>query len=128
LWVQKSKWLFLGREDSERWRSIIARLEGWKAPMVPFEREGYLVIKVDAVREFLRFSASDLIHDAVLSDKKLVGLEELGWREEVLKPTPELLALWAVGLEFKVESKFPEVRRRYYSLLEELRRGKNASK
>ncbi len=123
-WVQKSKWFFLRREDSERFKSIIARLEGWKAPMVPVGREnkikGYLVLKVDMVREFLRYSASDLIHDAVISNERLSGLEEMGWDVEVYKATPRLLALWKVGLESRVESSFPEVREKFYRLLEAL--------
>ncbi len=131
-WVQKSKWFFLRREDSERFKSIIARLEGWKAPMVSVGREnkikGYLVLKVDMVREFLRYSASDLIYDAIISNERLSGLEEMGWDVEAYKPTPKLLALWKVGLESKVESRFPEGREKFYRLLEALSEGGNDAK
>jgi len=82
--------------------------------------KGYLVLKVGMVREFLRYSVSDLIYDAVISDKKLPGLEDLGWEVEVYKPTPKLLALWKVGLEIKANGGVIEAREKYRMLLEAL--------
>jgi hypothetical protein len=120
-WVQKSKWLFLRWEDSERFKSVIARLEGWNVPMVSVGRDnrikGYLVLKFDMVREFLRYAVSDLLYDAVISKERLRGLEELGWDVEVFKPTSDLLALWGVGLESRAKSRVSEVREKFRVLL-----------
>jgi len=128
-WVQRSKWLFLRWEDGERFKSVLARLEGWNVPMVPVGKEnrvrGYLVLKVDEVREFLRYSVADLIYDAFISKERLRGLEDLGWDVEVLKPTPELLALWKVGLDIKVSSKVSEAKEKFRALLEYLRGGRD---
>jgi len=127
LWVQKSKWFFVRWEDSERFKSVIARLEGWNVPMVPVGREnkikGYLVLKVDEVRKFLGRAVADLTYDAIISNERLRGLEELGWDVEAYKPTPKLLALWKVGLESRVSSKMSEVKERYYSVLGALSEG-----
>jgi hypothetical protein len=117
-------------EDSERFKSVIARLEGWNVPMVSFGREnrikGYLVLKVDEVREFLRYSVADLIYDAFISKERLRGLEDLGWEVEVCKPTPELLALWKVGLDMKVNrSRVSEAKEKFRALLDYLREGRN---
>jgi hypothetical protein len=126
-WVQKSRWLFLRWEDSERFKSVIARLEGWNVPMVAVGRDnrikGYLVLKVEMVREFLRYSVADLVHDAFISKERLRGLEEMGWDVEVLKPTPKLLALWKVGLEGKVGSKVSEAKEKFYAVLKVLSEG-----
>jgi hypothetical protein len=116
-------------EDGERFKSVLARLEGWNVPMVPVGKEnrvrGYLVLKVDEVREFLRYSVADLIYDAFISKERLRGLEDLGWDVEVLKPTPELLALWKVGLDIKVSSKVSEAKEKFRALLEYLRGGRD---
>jgi hypothetical protein len=62
-------------EDSERFKSVIARLEGWNVPMVSIGREnkirGYLILKVEMVREFLRYSVADLLHAAFISSERL---------------------------------------------------------
>ena len=123
-WVQRSKWLFLRWDDSERVKTVVTRLEGWDVPMVSVGREnrikGYIVLKVGMVREVLRYSVSDLIHDTIISDKRLPGLEDLGWEVEVYKPTPKLLALWKVGLEIKAKGGVIEAREKYRALLEVL--------
>jgi len=123
-WVQKSKWLYLKWDDSERVKNVVARLEGWDAPMVSVGREnrikGYIVLKIAMVRELLKYSVPDLIHDALISDRKLAVLEDLEWEVEVYKPTPRLLALWRVGLEIKAKSKVSEAREKYRMLLEAL--------
>lgn len=123
-WVQRSKWLFLKWEDSERVKSVVSRLEGWKVPMVPIGREnkirGYLVLKVGMVREYLRYSVADLLYDAVISNERVPGLEDLGWDVEVYKPTPKLLALWKVGLEIKAKGKVSEAKEMFRVVLEAL--------
>ncbi|MFZ8834032.1 MAG: hypothetical protein ACO2O5_07505, partial [Candidatus Caldipriscus sp.] len=83
------------------------------------------VLKVDEVREFLRYSVADLIYDAFISKERLRGLEDLGWDVEVLKPTPELLALWKVGLDIKVSSKVSDAKEKFRALLEYLRGGRD---
>jgi hypothetical protein len=97
--------------------------------MVPVGREnkirGYLVLKVGMVREYLRYSVADLIFDAIISNEKVPGLEDLGWDVEVYKPTPKLLALWKVGLEIKAKGKVSEAKEKFRVVLEALNKAGN---
>jgi hypothetical protein len=125
VWVQKSRWLFLDWEDSERYYNVLAKFEGWGYPIVPIGRRenrirGYLVLKLGDVRDFLRLVASDLLHDAYISKDRMKSLESGGWDVEVVKPTPELVALWKVGLESKGTSKITEVRERFWAIIKAL--------
>jgi len=123
-WVRKSKWMFLKWEDSERFKAILSKLERWNIPMVAVGREhrirGYLILKVDDVRELLSLVSADLLYDAYISPERVRSLEELGWDVEVLEASPKLLALWRVGLETVVISKISEVRKKFRGLLEAL--------
>lgn len=123
-WVRKSKWMFLKWEDSERFKAILSKLERWDIPMVAVGREhrirGYLILKVDDVRELLSLVSADLLYDAYISPERVRSLEELGWDVEVLEASPKLLALWRVGLETVVTSKISEVRKKFRGLLEAL--------
>jgi len=116
--------MFLKWEDSERFKTILSKLERWNIPMVAVGREhrirGYLILKVDDVREFLSLVSADLLYDAYISPERVRSLEELGWDVEVLEASPNLLALWRVGLETVVTSKISEVRKKFRGLLEAL--------
>jgi len=122
LWVQKSRWLFLDWEDSERFYNVLSKFEGWGYPIVPIGKKenrirGYLVLKIADVRDFLRLVASDLLHDAYISKDRVRSLESWGWDVEVVKPTPELLSLWKVGLESRGTSKITEVREKFLEIV-----------
>jgi len=116
--------MFLKWEDSERFKTILSKLERWDIPMVAVGREhrirGYLILKVDDVRELLSLVSADLLYDAYISPERVRSLEELGWDVEVLEASPNLLALWRVGLETVVTSKISEVREKFRGLLEAL--------
>jgi len=126
-WVRRSRWLFLRWEDGERFKNVLATLERWKVPMVAVGREnrvkGYLVLKVEDVREFLAIVGADLLYDAYITNERVKCLEDLGWDVEVYKPTPKLLALWKVGLESGVKSKITEVREKFQAVLRVLNEG-----
>jgi hypothetical protein len=113
--------LFLRWEDSERFKNVLSTLERWKVPMVAVGREnrvrGYLILKIEDVREFLAIVSADLLYDAFITNERVKSLEELGWDVEAVRPTPGLLALWKVGVESGVKSKITDVRERFQSLL-----------
>lgn len=123
-WVRRSKWLFLKWEDSERFKIILSKLERWNIPMVAVGREnrikGYLILKVEDVRDLLAIVSADLLYDAYISNERVRSLEDLGWDVEVYKDSPKLLALWKVGLESGVRSRISEVREKFRRLLEAL--------
>lgn len=123
-WVRRSRWLFLRWEDSERFKNVLSVLERWNVPMVAVGREnrikGYLLFKIEDVREFLAIVAADLLYDAYISNERVKSLEDLGWDVEVYKDSPKLLALWKVGLESGVKSRISEVREKFRVLLEVL--------
>lgn len=95
--------------------------------MVPLGKEnrikGYLVLKTDEVRDFLRLTVSDLLHDVYISKERIRSLEELGWDVEVYKPTPKLVALWKVGLDSTGLSKISVVREEFNKLVDFLSKG-----
>jgi hypothetical protein len=111
-------------EDSERFKNVLSVLERWNVPMVAVGREnrikGYLLFKIEDVREFLAIVAADLLYDAYISNERVKSLEDLGWDVEVYKDSPKLLALWKVGLESGVKSRISEVREKFRVLLEVL--------
>lgn len=123
-WVRRSKWMFLKWEDSERFKIVLSTLERWNIPMVAVGREnrikGYLIVKVDDIRELLSIVAADLLYDAYISNERVRSLEELGWDVEVYKDDPKLVALWKVGLESGARSKKSEVREKFRRFLEAL--------
>ena len=120
-WLRRCKWLFLKWEDSERFKQILSVLERWRTPMVALGKEnrirGFLVLKVEEVRDFLALVGADLMYDVVISDERVRSLEDGRWEVEELRFNPSLYALWKVGLEIKVNSKLREARERYYSVL-----------
>jgi hypothetical protein len=111
-------------EDSERFKIILSKLERWNIPMVAVGREnrikGYLILKVEDVRDLLAIVSADLLYDAYISNERVRSLEDLGWDVEVYKDSPKLLALWKVGLESGVRSRISEVREKFRRLLEAL--------
>jgi hypothetical protein len=124
-WVKRSRWLFLKCEESERFKHILSVLERWKVPMVPLGRDnrvkGYLVLKVDDVREFLALMGADLVYDVFISDERMRSLEDGRWDVEELKFSPSLYALWRTGLEVKATSRLTQARERFYSVLKSLK-------
>jgi hypothetical protein len=116
--------MFLKWEDSERFKIVLSTLERWNIPMVAVGREnrikGYLIVKVDDIRELLSIVAADLLYDAYISNERVRSLEELGWDVEVYKDDPKLVALWKVGLESGARSKKSEVREKFRRFLEAL--------
>ena len=124
-WVMRSKWLFLRWEDSERFRQILSVLERWRVPMVALGKEnrvrGFLVLKIEDVREFLSVLGADLMYDVVISDERMRSLEDGRWDVEELKFNPSLYALWRTGLDLKVRSKLSRAREYFYSVLNEVR-------
>jgi hypothetical protein len=112
-------------EESERFKHILSVLERWKVPMVPLGRDnrvkGYLVLKVDDVREFLALMGADLVYDVFISDERMRSLEDGRWDVEELKFSPSLYALWRTGLEVKATSRLTQARERFYSVLKSLK-------
>jgi hypothetical protein len=97
--------------------------------MVALGREnrvkGFLLLKIEDVREFLALVGGDLIYDAIISDERMRSLEDGRWDVEEVKFTPSLYALWKTGLEVRVNGSFKEARERYYSLLNAVKEGRN---
>jgi hypothetical protein len=124
-WVKRSRWLFLRYEDSERFKHILSVLERWKVPMVSVGKEnrikGYLVLKVEDVREFLALMGADLVYDVLISDERMKSLEDGRWEVEELKFSPNLYALWRTGLEVKASSRLTQARERFYSVLKSVK-------
>ncbi|MFZ8825238.1 MAG: hypothetical protein ACO2OT_00110 [Candidatus Caldipriscus sp.] len=112
-------------EDSERFKHILSVLERWKVPMVSVGKEnrikGYLVLKVEDVREFLALMGADLVYDVLISDERMKSLEDGRWEVEELKFSPNLYALWRTGLEVKASSRLTQARERFYSVLKSVK-------
>jgi len=126
-WVQRSKWLFLRHEESERFKHVLAVLERWSVPMVAVGREnrvkGYVILKIGEVREFLSLVASDLLHDAYISDQRMRSLEDHGWEVEMVKVWPMFYAIWQLGVSNKVKTGLKEVRERYKAVVQQVKEG-----
>ena len=124
-WVKRCKWLFLRHEDSERFKHVLAVLERWYVPMVAVGREnrvkGYVILKIGEVREFLSLVASDLLHDAYISDQRMRSLEDHGWELEMVKVWPMFYAIWQLGISNKARNKLKDVRDRYKSVVQQLK-------
>lgn len=114
-----ARWYYLKREGTLRFRHIRNYLSLSECPMVEYER-GYLVLKISPVREKLITISPDLIHDAIITDKKIEGVWEDIWTVSTVKPDAKLLALWQVGLKSKAHQKLKDFIGLYKALLEEL--------
>jgi hypothetical protein len=127
-WVRRSKWVFLKYEESPRFKHILDVLDRWGIPKLPIGREnkikGYIVLKLDEVREFLSIVASDLLYDVFLSDERLRGLEEHGWEVEVVNASPLLYVLWQIGLGSKAKDRVSEVKEKFRAMVNEAKKEK----
>ncbi len=126
-WVRRCKWMFLRYEDSERFRHILSVLERWNIPMVPVGREnrirGYIVLKIEDVREFLSMVAGDLLHDVYISEQRVRSLEDNNWDVEEVKVSPLFYVVWQLGISHKVNSRLSDVREHYKSMMKEVKKG-----
>lgn len=119
--------MFLRHEESERFKHVLAVLERWSVPMVAVGREnrvkGYVILKIGEVREFLSLVASDLLHDAYISDQRMRSLEDHGWEVEMVKVWPMFYAIWQLGVSNKVKTGLKEVRERYKAVVQQVKEG-----
>jgi hypothetical protein len=117
--------VFLKYEESERFKHILDILDRWDVPKLPVGKEnrikGYIVLKLEEVREFLSRVAADLLYDVLLSDVRLKGLEERGWEVEVINASPWLYALWLIGVGSTVRSRLSEMREKYKATVQEVK-------
>lgn len=116
-------------EDSKRFKHILSKLERWDVPVAPIGMEnrvkGFLVVKIEEVREFLALAGSDILYDAYISKERVASLEDGRWDVEVVKMGPKLYAVWRIGLESKTNTNLTEVKKRFLSMLKALEEGRN---
>jgi hypothetical protein len=128
-WISKCRWLFVRYEDSGRFKHILSKLERWGVPVAPIGKEnrikGFLVVKIEEIREFLTLAGSDIVYDAYISKERVGSLEEGRWEVEAVKMGPNLYAVWRIGLESKTNTNLTEVKERYLSMLQSLKAGEN---
>jgi hypothetical protein len=128
-WISRCRWLFVRYEDSERFKHILSKLERWGVPVAPVGREnrvrGFLVVKIEEIREFLALAGSDILHDAYISRDRVASLEDGRWDVEVVKMGPRLYAVWRIGLESKVNTNLTDVKEKFLSMLKAKEEGRN---
>jgi hypothetical protein len=121
-WLLKCRWYLCRWEDSPRFKHVESAFERWRVPRVDLgHRKGYIVLKVQDVREFLHYVAPDLLYDVIISDQRIKALEDEQWELEVVKFDVGLYALWKVGLQTKAETKLTEARALYEKIVAELK-------
>jgi hypothetical protein len=124
--------VLLKYEDSERFKHIMDILDRWDVPKLPVGKEnrvkGYIVLKLEEVRDFLGRVAADLLYDVLLSDVRIKSLEERGWEVEAINASPWLYALWLIGVGSTVRNKLSEMREKYKSMVQEVSKEKDKGK
>jgi len=125
-WMRRCRWMFLRYEDSERFRQVLSVLERWNIPMVRVGREnrvrGYIVLKIEDVREFLSLVAGDLLHDVYISEQRVESLEDGSWDVEMVNVSPLFYVVWQLGISLKVNSRLSDVRERYKAMMKEIKK------
>jgi hypothetical protein len=118
-WLNTSRWWYLKRESTPRFRSALGYLKKAGCPMIEYGK-GYLVLKITPVKEKIIYIVPDLLFDVIITPTKIEGIWEQLWEINSVKPDDNLMAIWQIGENTSSTQKLKEVKVLYQKLLEEL--------
>jgi hypothetical protein len=125
-WLNTSRWWYLKRESTPRFRNALGYLTKSGCPMIEYGK-GYLVLKISPIKEKIIYLVPDLLFDAIITPAKIDGIWEQIWEINSIKPDDKLLALWTIGENTSPNQKLKEIKGVYQKLLEELNKSKEGS-
>lgn len=126
-WLNRCRWMVFTDDGTQRFKTVLSFLESINYPMVelPSEsrRKKYLIIKLMDVREYATLVVPDLLYDAILTPEPIKSIEDDLWDVAKYKFEAKLYALWKVGIESMGSMRVRDVKEKFISIYESVKRG-----
>jgi hypothetical protein len=114
-------------DGTQRFKTVLSFLESINYPMVELpsesKRRKYVILKLMDVREYATLVVPDLLYDAILTPEPIKSIEDDLWDVAKYKFGAKLYALWRVGIESMGFMRVRDVKEKFISIYESVKRG-----